>query len=186
MVRRKTKDTVGAPPEPPGLSKRSGSAGIVAVGSGCRVHAARQPNADADPHAARAVDTQQRRRATPRAGMSPLATPTEPFSPLATPTRPRRPRPQRLADTPATDRHRRRPRRRRRQRPPRSRPGRPSKLGLFVTRNDPRIFDLLRTGNVTLVKTLEYDPNFVAEIKSISPKTSSSAGWTCRRSTWPK
>jgi hypothetical protein len=29
----------------------------------------------------------------------------------------------------------------------------------------------LRTGNVTLVKTLEYDPNFVAEIKSISPKT---------------
>ncbi len=50
-------------------------------------------------------------------------------------------------------------------------PGPASKLGLFVTRNDPRIFDLLRTGNVTLVKTLEYDPNFVAEIKSISPKT---------------
>ena len=50
-------------------------------------------------------------------------------------------------------------------------PGPPSKLGLFVTRNDPRIFDLLRTGNVSLVKTLEYDPNFVTEIKSISPKT---------------
>lgn len=50
-------------------------------------------------------------------------------------------------------------------------PGAPSKLGLFITRNDPRIFDLLRTGNVTLVKTLEYDPNFVTEIKSISPKT---------------
>jgi hypothetical protein len=50
-------------------------------------------------------------------------------------------------------------------------PGPPSKLGLFVTRNDPRIFDLLRTGNVTLVKTMEYDPNFVTEIKQISPAT---------------
>jgi hypothetical protein len=50
-------------------------------------------------------------------------------------------------------------------------PGPASKLGLFVSRNDPRIFDLLRTGNVTLVKTLEYDPGFVTEIKQISPKT---------------
>ena len=50
-------------------------------------------------------------------------------------------------------------------------PGQASKLGLFITRNDPRIFDLLRTENVTLVKTLEYDPNFVTEMKSISPKT---------------
>ncbi len=50
-------------------------------------------------------------------------------------------------------------------------PGPPTKLGLFITRNDPRIFDLLRTGNVALVKTMEYDPNFAAEIKSVSPDT---------------
>ena len=50
-------------------------------------------------------------------------------------------------------------------------PGPPSKLGLFISRNDPRIFDLLRTGNVAVVKTLEYDPNFVKEIKQVSPKT---------------
>jgi hypothetical protein len=50
-------------------------------------------------------------------------------------------------------------------------PGPPSKLGLFVSRNDPRVFDLLRTGNVALVKTLEYDPNFVTEIKQVSPNT---------------
>lgn len=50
-------------------------------------------------------------------------------------------------------------------------PGPPTKLGLFVTRNDPRIFELLRTGNVTLVKTMEYDSNFAAEIKQVSPNT---------------
>jgi len=50
-------------------------------------------------------------------------------------------------------------------------PGPPTKLGLFISRNDPRIFDLLRTGNVALIKTLEYDPNFAAEIKRTSPHT---------------
>lgn len=50
-------------------------------------------------------------------------------------------------------------------------PGPPSKLGLFVGYNHPQLFELLRTGNVALVKTLEYDSNFVAEIKSISPHT---------------
>ena len=50
-------------------------------------------------------------------------------------------------------------------------PGPRSKLGLFVSRNDPRIFDLLRTGNVAVVKTLEYDSNFVSEIKQVSPNT---------------
>ncbi len=50
-------------------------------------------------------------------------------------------------------------------------PGPASKLGLFVSRNDPRVFDLLRTGNVAVVKTLEYDSNFVAEIKQVSPNT---------------
>ena len=50
-------------------------------------------------------------------------------------------------------------------------PGPPSKLGLFVGYNHPQVFDLLHTGNVALVKTLEYDPNFVADIKRISPRT---------------
>ncbi len=50
-------------------------------------------------------------------------------------------------------------------------PGPPSKLGLFVGWNHPQIFELLATGGVALVKTLEYDPNFVAEIKRVSPRT---------------
>ena len=50
-------------------------------------------------------------------------------------------------------------------------PGPQTKLGVFVSRNDPRIFDLLRTGNVAIVKTLEYDANFVADMKKISPET---------------
>jgi hypothetical protein len=40
-----------------------------------------------------------------------------------------------------------------------------------VAYNTPHIFDLLRTGNLAVVKTLEYDPNFVAEMKQISPNT---------------
>ncbi len=48
-------------------------------------------------------------------------------------------------------------------------PGPPTKLGLFVTRNDTRIFDLLRTGNIALVKTMEYDSNFALEIKHNGP-----------------
>lgn len=50
-------------------------------------------------------------------------------------------------------------------------PGPPSKLGVFMGYNHPQLFDLLRTGNVALVKTLEYDPNFVADIKQLSPAT---------------
>ncbi len=50
-------------------------------------------------------------------------------------------------------------------------PGPPTKLGLFVSRTDPQLFDLLRAGNVALVKTVEYDPNFMAEIKQVSPST---------------
>lgn len=50
-------------------------------------------------------------------------------------------------------------------------PGPPSKLGLFVGYNHPQLFDLLATGNVAVVKTLEYDPNFVVEIKNVSPNT---------------
>jgi hypothetical protein len=50
-------------------------------------------------------------------------------------------------------------------------PGPRTKLGFFVGHNHPRVFDLLRTGNVAMIKTLEYDPNFVTEIKRISPST---------------
>jgi hypothetical protein len=37
--------------------------------------------------------------------------------------------------------------------------------------NHPQIFELLATGGVALVKTLEYDPTFVAQIKAASPRT---------------
>ncbi|MBK8798229.1 MAG: twin-arginine translocation signal domain-containing protein [Anaerolineales bacterium] len=50
-------------------------------------------------------------------------------------------------------------------------PGPPSKLGLFVGRNEPTLFDLLKTQAVTVVKTLELDTNFVAQIKRASPNT---------------
>lgn len=50
-------------------------------------------------------------------------------------------------------------------------PGPPSKLGLFVARNHPQIFDLLATQAVTVVKTLEFDRNFLAQIKQTSPRT---------------
>ena len=50
-------------------------------------------------------------------------------------------------------------------------PGPPSKLGVFIGYNHPQIFELLATGNVALVKTLEVDPNFVTEIKRLSPNT---------------
>ncbi len=50
-------------------------------------------------------------------------------------------------------------------------PGPPSKLGLFVARNHPQIFELLETQAVTVVKTLELDGNFVAQIKQTSPNT---------------
>ena len=50
-------------------------------------------------------------------------------------------------------------------------PGPPSKLGLFVTRNEPEVFRLLETGNVALIKTLEHDVNFVSDLKKLSPNT---------------
>jgi hypothetical protein len=50
-------------------------------------------------------------------------------------------------------------------------PGPPSKLGLFVARNHPQIFELLATQAVTVVKTLELDVNFAGQIKSTSPNT---------------
>ena len=50
-------------------------------------------------------------------------------------------------------------------------PGPPTKLGIFVARNVPEIFDMLATGAVTVVKTLELDANFAAHIKTVSPNT---------------
>lgn len=48
-------------------------------------------------------------------------------------------------------------------------PGPPSKLGLFIIRPHAQIYDLMRTGNVALVKTIEHDPIFLSEIKALSP-----------------
>lgn len=108
---------------------------------------------------------------TPTAGASPLASPTDPLSPLATSTSAATATATATAtDTPLpTDTATPAPTPTPTATP--FPPGPPTKLGLFITRNDGRIFDLLRTGNVTLIKTLEYDPNFVAEMKAISPKT---------------
>ena len=50
-------------------------------------------------------------------------------------------------------------------------PGPPTKLGLFITRNDPALFEFLETRNVALVKTLELDANFARQIKETSPDT---------------
>lgn len=50
-------------------------------------------------------------------------------------------------------------------------PGPPSKLGLFVARNHPQIFDVLDSKAITVVKTLELDANFVKQIKQHSPNT---------------
>ncbi|MGB0385221.1 MAG: hypothetical protein ACPGWR_10390, partial [Ardenticatenaceae bacterium] len=50
-------------------------------------------------------------------------------------------------------------------------PGGQSKLGLFVGYLHSAFEQLLRTKNLALVKTLEYDPNLVEFIKQISPNT---------------
>jgi hypothetical protein len=49
--------------------------------------------------------------------------------------------------------------------------GPPTKLGLFVGWYHPEIMDLIATRNVTLLKTLELDPAFLAEVKARSPET---------------
>ncbi len=48
-------------------------------------------------------------------------------------------------------------------------PGPPSKLGVFVAYKHSQLFDLLSTGNLAVVKTLELDPNFAKEIKQADP-----------------
>jgi len=49
--------------------------------------------------------------------------------------------------------------------------GPPTKLGLFVTWYEPQIMDLIATGNVAVLKTLELDPAFLADVKARSPET---------------
>ena len=49
--------------------------------------------------------------------------------------------------------------------------GPPTKLGLFVAWYHPQIMDLIATGNVTVLKTMEFDPAFLAEVKARSPQT---------------
>jgi hypothetical protein len=49
--------------------------------------------------------------------------------------------------------------------------GPPTKLGLFVAWYEPQIMDLIATRNVTLLKTLELDPAFLADVKTRSPET---------------
>lgn len=80
------------------------------------------------------------------------ATPTPPPSPTATPT----PTVSRPRGTPTATPFP---------------PGNASKLGVFVGYKHPQLFDLLATGNVAVVKTMELDPTFLAEIKQASPQT---------------
>jgi len=49
--------------------------------------------------------------------------------------------------------------------------GAPSKLGLFVAWYHPQIMDLVATRNVAVLKTLEFDPAFLADVKARSPET---------------
>ncbi len=49
--------------------------------------------------------------------------------------------------------------------------GPPTKLGLFVAWVDPQVMDLVKTGNVAVLKTLEFDPEFLAAVKAHSPDT---------------
>ena len=74
---------------------------------------------------------------------SPLATPTEPPPPTPTPTPPPTPFPA----------------------------GPPTKLGLFVAWYHPQIMDLIATRNVAVLKTTEFDPAFLADVKARSPET---------------
>lgn len=50
-------------------------------------------------------------------------------------------------------------------------PGPPSKLGLFLTRNDSQALGLIERGKPPVVKTLELDPNFAKGIKELAPHT---------------
>lgn len=127
----------------------AGNAGLLALLTSCRPQpASPTPTPTRTPRGPAATAT-----ATAPPSPSPTAAVTAPPDPTATATATRPPTP---TSTPTATPFP---------------PGPPTKLGLFISRNDPRIFDLLRTGNVALVKTLEYDPNFATEIKQSAPET---------------
>lgn len=50
-------------------------------------------------------------------------------------------------------------------------PGPPSKLGLFVTRHHSGVLEMVEKGQPALVKTLEFDREFVRGLKASSPAT---------------
>ena len=50
-------------------------------------------------------------------------------------------------------------------------PGAKTKLGLFVGYHHAKLIDMLQTGNVAFIKTLEYDANLMEFIKQTSPNT---------------
>jgi hypothetical protein len=50
-------------------------------------------------------------------------------------------------------------------------PGPPTKLGLHVTQHHSQIIELVRTGNVAVIKTISQDRDFLSEVKAISPST---------------
>ena len=49
-------------------------------------------------------------------------------------------------------------------------PGPPSKLGLFLTKFEGQVLEMLETAQPALIKTLEYDANYVAGLKAAAPK----------------
>jgi hypothetical protein len=48
-------------------------------------------------------------------------------------------------------------------------PGPPSKLGLFITRHDPKVLEIIEKGKPALITTLEVDGNYVKSMKEFSP-----------------
>lgn len=50
-------------------------------------------------------------------------------------------------------------------------PGPPSKLGLFVTRHNTKVLEIVEQGRPALIKTLELDGDYVRSMKEMSPDT---------------
>jgi hypothetical protein len=50
-------------------------------------------------------------------------------------------------------------------------PGPPSKLGLTITQFQPEVLAMIETAKPALIKTLEFDPNYVKGIKEATPTT---------------
>lgn len=130
----------------------AGAAALAAALSGCGLDPAAP---SATPTSDRLLTSLRLRESTPTATASPTGSPWD--SPVEAP-----------ADTP----------------PPTSEPaptatpqatpfpaGPRSKLGLFVAWYHPQIMDLIATGNVAVLKTLEFDPAFLADVRARSPQT---------------